>query len=162
MVKWLTEESYAISRLDLPPDTRVSWSIGVSTPGIPSIKFTVLIPMDRQDRVVLAMGVIISPEHRQELEKTKLTERIRAIHSIFSRALMTCSDCKIVIQPSMVNPQTITINLEVFEDELTKYGKPYFIKALTRFINTYLVIVSGFNELFPIVQSDTKETHFYI
>ncbi|MEM1529286.1 MAG: DUF2299 family protein [Desulfurococcaceae archaeon] len=156
ITKWLIEEAFAISKLDAPPEARVAWSIGVSTPGAPGVRFSVLSPADRQDRVILAMGIAISPEHRSELERSKPTERVRAMHSILSKALAVCIDCKIAVQPSIVDPQSITINVEVFEEEIVKYGKPYFMRLLTRFLNTYLAIVSGFNEWFPVIQPSTR------
>ena len=157
ITKWLVEESFVVSRLETPPEARVMWSLGVSTPGTPGVKFTVFLPVDRQDRVVVAMGIAISPEHRGEIEKLKPAERVRVMHSILSKALMVCSDCKIAVQPSILDPQTIGINVEVFEEEVVKYGKPYFVKLLTRFLNAYLAIVSGFNEWFPVVPPGIKE-----
>lgn len=157
ITKWLVEEAFVISKLETPPEARVAWSIGASTPGVPGIRFSVLSPADRQDRVILAMGIAISPEHRSELEKSKPTERIRAMHSILSKALAVCIDCKIAVQPNIVDPQSITINMEIFEEEIVKYGKPFFIRLLTRFLNTYLAIVSGFNEWFPVVQPSIRE-----
>jgi hypothetical protein len=157
ITKWLVEESFTVTKLETPPETRVSWSIGVSTPGVPGIKFSVIAPMDKQDRIILVMGIAISQEHKVELEKLKPTERVRVMHSILSRTLSVCTDCKIAIQPDVVNPYTIAINMEVFEEEIERYGKPYFMRLLTRFLNTYLAIVSGFNEWFPILPPGTRE-----
>ncbi|MEM4481540.1 MAG: DUF2299 family protein [Desulfurococcaceae archaeon] len=151
ITKWLLEEAYIVSRLEAPPEARVSWSLNVATPGALGVRFSVISPMDRPDKVVLVMGIAISHEHRDLLEKLKLTERIKVLHSILSKALPVCIDCKIAVQPNITNPQTITINMELFEEEIEKYGKPYFIRVVARLLNTYLAVVSGFNEWFPVV-----------
>ncbi|MEM1773387.1 MAG: DUF2299 family protein, partial [Desulfurococcaceae archaeon] len=71
ITKWLIEESFTVTKLETPPEARVSWSIGVTTPGVPGIRFSVIMPMEKQDRVVLVMGIAISQEHKSELEKLK-------------------------------------------------------------------------------------------
>ncbi|MEM1740430.1 MAG: DUF2299 family protein [Desulfurococcaceae archaeon] len=157
ITKWLIEESFTVTKLETPPEARVSWSIGVTTPGVPGIRFSVIMPMEKQDRVVLVMGIAISQEHKSELEKLKPTERVKVIHSILLKALSVCTDCKIAVQPDVVNPFTIAINMEIFGEEIERYGKSYFMKLLTRFLNTYLAIVSGFNEWFPVLPQVTKE-----
>ena len=164
ITKWLVEESFIVTKLETPAEAKVSWSIGVSTPGVPGVKFSIITPMDKQDRVILVMGIAISQEHRSELEKLRATERVRVMHSILSKALSVCTDCKIAVQPDVVNPYTIAINMEIYEEEVEKHGKPHFMRLLTRFLNTYLAIVSGFNEWFPVLPSGAreKETRTYM
>lgn len=157
ITKWLIEEAFLVTKLDTPPEARVSWSIGVSTQGIPPIRFSVLAPADRPDRVVLAMAIAISPEHKAELEKLKPIERVKVIHSILHRAITICNDCKIAVQPDIINPFSIAINMEIYEEEIEKLGKPYFMRTLTRFLNSYLAIVSGFNEWFPVLPQAPRE-----
>jgi hypothetical protein len=157
ITKWLIEESFTISKLEAPPEARVAWGIGVSTPSVPSIRFSVVMPIDKRDRVVVVMGIVISPEHKNELDKLKPLERVRIMHSILSKALTVCQDCKIAVQPDIVNPSAIAINMEIYEEELAKHGKPYFIRLLTRFLNTYFAIVSGFNEWYPALPPGTRE-----
>lgn len=149
--KWLIEEMFVITQMDTTSVQKISWGLNVATPGTPGVKFAVLIPSDKQDRVVLAMGIVISPEHKLELEKLKQVERVRVVHSVLSKALIVCPECKIAVQPNILNPHVITINLEIYNEEIERYGKPLFIKQVTRLINTYLAIVSGFNEWFPVV-----------
>lgn len=157
ITKWLIEEAFVVSRLEAPPEARVEWGIGVSTPGIPPIRYSIIVPVDKRDRFILAMAIAISPEHKNELEKLRPVERVRVMHSILYRALALCADCRIAVQPDIVNPYTIAINMEIYEEEIRKYDKPYFMRTLTRFLNTYLAIVSGFNEWFPIIPQSMKE-----
>ncbi|MEM4527931.1 MAG: DUF2299 family protein [Desulfurococcaceae archaeon] len=154
--KWLIEESFIVSKLDAPPEARIKWGLNISTSGTPGIRFTIINPLDKPDRMILAMGIMISTEHRREIEKAKLVDRVRAMHSILSRALSVCIDCKIAVQPSIIDPQTITVNMEIFEEEILNYGKPYFLRLVARFLNTYLAIVSGFNEWFPVIPTEEK------
>ncbi|MEM0325412.1 MAG: DUF2299 family protein [Desulfurococcaceae archaeon] len=155
--KWLIEENFIVTQLDTTTLPRANWGLNVATPGAPGVKFAVISPADKPDRVVLVIGIAISPEHRAELEKLKQTERIKVMHSILSRALMVCNDCKVSVQPSIINPHTITINLEIFGEEIEAHRKPLFIKQVVKLINTYLTIVSGFNEWFPVVPQPGKE-----
>ena len=157
IVKWLIEEDFIVSKLDVPPGAEVAWCISVSTPGVPTTRFTVLSPAGRSDKIILAMVVTISPEHRSELERLKPAERVKVIHSILSKALAVCMDCKIGVQPNILNPQNIAINADVYEEEVSRYGKPYFMRLVARFLNTYFTIVSGFNEWFPVIPPSAKE-----
>lgn len=157
IVRWLVEEAFAISQLELPLEARVSWGLTVATPGSPQVKFSIISPLDRHDKVILVIGIAISPEHRNLLEGLKPTERIKIVHSILSKALPVCIDCKIVVQPNILCPQTITISMELFEEEIERYGKPYFIKVVSRLLNTYLAVVSGFNEWLPVIPPTESE-----
>ncbi len=157
VTKWLIEESFLVAKLEAPPEARIAWGIGVTTPGAPGLKFTVVMPLDKRDRIILAMGIAISPEHKSALDKLEPTERLRVMHSILSKSLLVCHDCKIAIQPDMVNPVAIAINAEVYTEEIEKNGKPFFMRLLTRFLNTYFAIVSGFNEWHPVLPPSAKE-----
>jgi hypothetical protein len=160
--RWLLEESYTISNLEGVSVPGVEWGLAVSTQAPPGVKFSVISPSDKRDRVILVLGVVISPEHRRELEKLSVNERVRLLHTILSKALMVCSDCKIAVKPAISDPQAIVINLEVFNDEIEKYGKSYFLRTLYRLINTYLAVVSGFNEWFPVVVSEKQQYYPYM
>ena len=160
VTKWLIEESFIVSKLETPIEARLSWSLGVTMPGPLGLRFTVLSPVDKPDRIILVMGIAISPEHRELLEKLKPQEKLRIMHSILSKSLPVCIDCKIAVQPSILNPQSVTINMEIFQEEIEKYGKPFFLRTLTRLINTYLAIVSGFNEHFPVITQRDKDKEF--
>lgn len=162
--KWLIEEAFTIRRLEAPPEARIKWGLNVTTPGSPGINFTIVNPIDRPDRYVLALAIVISPEHLRELERLKASERLRVMHSILSKALSVCMDCKIMVQPNILSPQAIAINMEVFEEEIRGYGKPFFLRLVWRLLNTYLAIVSGFNEWIPIPPpgSDKPATQSFI
>ena len=154
----LLEEMFVVTKLDPSTMPGILWGLDVTTPSRPSVRFAVISPIDRQDRVVLALGVVISPEHKRELDKLKPLEKIRAVHSILSRVLLMCPDCKIAVQPSVLDPQALAINMELFADEIKNGGKPLFTKRVTRLINTYFIVVSSFNELFPVIpQQPGKE-----
>lgn len=153
--KWLLDEKFLVTQVDTAAVKGIAWGLNVSTPPPLNVKFAVLIPADMQDKVVLAMGIAISPEHKAELEKLKQTERVKVVHSVLSRALIVCNDCKISVQPTLVDPATIVINLELYKEELESHGKPLFMKSVIKLINTYLAIVSAFNEWFPIIPLHT-------
>lgn len=161
--KWLIEETFAVRKME-PQQVaglNLAWGINVSTPSTPSIAFSVINPSDKPDRYILTLGIGISPEHKRELEKLKPAERLRVMNSIMARALMLCGDCRIAVQPNIIDPQFITINVDLFEEEVLSHGKPYFLRLLFRFLNTYIVIVSGFNEWFPILPGGGREGYVY-
>jgi len=33
VTKWLIEESFLVAKLEAPPEARIAWGIGVTTPG---------------------------------------------------------------------------------------------------------------------------------
>jgi len=160
--KWLLEESYTVSNLESMGVPGIIWGFSVSTPGAPGVKFSIICPSDKKDRVILVLGVVISPEHRRELEKLSVSDRIKLLHTILSKALSVCIDCKIAVKPAISDPQALIINIEIFNDEIEKYGKPYFMRLLYRLINTYLSIVSGFNEWIPVVVSEKHQYYSYM
>ena len=162
ITKWLLEESYSVSSMENLNLPGVAWGLNVSTPGVPSIKFSIINPSDKRDRIVLILGIAISPEHRRELEKLSTSEKVKLLHSILLKALLVCVDCKIAVKPVISDPQVIVINMEVFSEEIEKHGKPYFIKTLYKLINTYLAIVSGFNEWVPVTPSDKQQYYSYM
>jgi len=162
ITKWLLEESYTVSNMGSAGMPGIEWGLNVSTPGVPGVKFSIICPSNKKDRVVLVLGVVISPEHRRELEKLGVNERIRLLHSILLKALLVCIDCKIAVKPAISDPQAIVINIEVFNEEIEKYGKHHFMKILYRLVNTYLAIVSGFNEWVPVVVSDKQHYYSYM
>lgn len=114
--RWLIEETFTLRRLEAPPEARIKWGINVSTPGSPGVSFTIVNPADREDRYVLTLAILVSPEHLKELEKLKPADRLKIMHSILSRALAVCIDCKIMVQPNVLNPQAIVVNMDIFED----------------------------------------------
>ncbi|ADV64909.1 DUF2299 domain-containing protein [Desulfurococcus mucosus] len=156
--KWLMDESFILRRFEAPPEARVKWGVNVSTPGTPGVNFTVVNPLDKPDRYILALAILISPEHARELDKLKPAERLRVMHSILSKALTVCADCKIMVQPNILSPQAIAVNMELFEEEIHRYGKPFFLRLVWRLLNTYLAIVSGFNEWMPIPPPGTDKS----
>jgi hypothetical protein len=160
--KWLIEESYIVSKIEDIGVSGIVWGLNVSTPGAPGVKFSIICPSDRRDRVVLVLGVVIATEHRRELEKLDLRERVKLLHTILSKALTICIDCKIAVKPVISDPQVIVVNMEIFNEEIEKYGKPHFVRILYRLINTYLAIVSGFNEWVPIVIGEKQPYYSYI
>lgn len=157
ITKWLIEEAFSVSKLEVPIGVKILWGLNVAVMGPAGAKFSIIKPQDKQDRVILVLGTVISPEHKSELDRLKPTERLRVIHSIISKALMTCPECKIAVQPDIVNPASIVINLEIFDDEILKHGKPFFTKTITKLLNTYFTIVSGFNEWFPVLPPQYRE-----
>ncbi|MEM1634846.1 MAG: DUF2299 family protein [Thermosphaera sp.] len=155
--KWLVEESFTIRRLEAPPEAKISWGLDVFTPGHPSVNFKIINPVDKQDRVLLVLGIGISPDHKRELEKLKATERLRVISNIVGKALAVCIDCQITVQPNMVDPQAMSILLVLFNEEIEAYRKPYFMRLVARVLNTYFAIISGFNEWYPVIPDEGRK-----
>jgi hypothetical protein len=155
--KWLVEESFTIRRLEAPPEAKILWGLDVFTPGQPSVNFKIINPADKPDRVLIVLGIGISPDHRRELDKLKQTEKLKVISNILGKALSVCIDCQITVQPNMIDPQALSILLALFNEEIALYGKPYFMRLVARTLNTYFAIISGFNEWFPVIPEDSRK-----
>jgi hypothetical protein len=155
--KWLVEESFTIRRLEAPPEAKILWGLDVFTPGQPSINFKIINPADKPDRVLIVLGIGISPDHKRELDRLKHAERLKVISNILGKALSVCIDCQITVQPNMIDPQALSILLALFNEEITLYGKPYLMRLVARTLNTYLAIISGFNEWFPVIPEDSRK-----
>ncbi len=155
--KWLVEESFTIRKLEAPPEAKILWGLDVFTPGQPGVNFKIISPADKSDRVLIVLGIGISPDHKRELEKLRQTDRLKIISNILGKALSVCIDCQITVQPNMVDPQALSILLVLFNEEITLYGKPYFMRLIARTLNTYFAIISGFNEWFPVIPEEPRK-----
>uniref|UniRef100_A0A7C2BL01 DUF2299 domain-containing protein n=1 Tax=Thermosphaera aggregans TaxID=54254 RepID=A0A7C2BL01_9CREN len=155
--KWLVEESFTIRKLEAPPEAKILWGLDVFTPGQPGVNFKIINPADKSDRVLIVLGIGISPDHKRELEKLRQTDRLKIISNILGKALSVCIDCQITVQPNMVDPQALSILLVLFNEEITLYGKPYFMRLIARTLNTYFAIISGFNEWFPVIPEEPRK-----
>lgn len=149
--KWLLDENFTVRKIDRPQDFRAKWGLNANTPGAPGIAFSIINPLDKPDRYVMTMGIVISPEHRRELDKHKPQERLRIMNNILFHALSICPECKIVVQPNLLNPEFITVNLDFFAEEFQSDKRFSFMKSLYKFLNTYIAIVAGFNEWLPVI-----------
>ncbi|MEZ0394446.1 MAG: DUF2299 family protein [Desulfurococcaceae archaeon] len=155
--RWLVEEGFIVRRLEAPPELRIAWGLDVNTPLPPNINFKVMKPADRPDRFVIFLGVTVSPEHRKWLSTKSQQDVLRFTSRLAHMVLSVCNDCQLTIQPSFVDPQTITIALGVFEEEVREGRKGEFVRNVVRVLNAYFTVVSAFNEEFPVIPQAKQE-----
>ncbi len=153
---WLIEEGYEVKKLPQTPQVKFSWGLDVFTPPPLRVNIKVFKPEERKDRFILLLGVGISPEHQTALNRLSREGRLKFSSKLLSRLIQACVTCSIAIQPNPIEPQGISVALTVFDSELSKDSKPRFMEGMAKMINAFLLIVSTFNEEFPVIPSEGK------
>ncbi|AFK51343.1 hypothetical protein TCELL_0919 [Thermogladius calderae 1633] len=161
--EWLIQEGFIVRKLEAPPEARITWGLDVNTPPPFQVNFKVFKTLDKPDRLVVLIGVVVSPEHRKYLTSMRQEEVLRFMSRLTRILLTACVDCQLTIQPSILDPQTLTVALVLFDDEVRAQGKQVFLKTVMRVLNAYSIIVSLFNEAYPILpqQREQKHTQMY-
>lgn len=154
--KWLIEEGFNVRRLEPQPPFKVVWGLDVFTQPPMNINFKVFRPEGREDRYVLLIGVAVSPEHRRKLNELSPEEVLKFTSKLMCRVISMCPACNVVVQPSTVDPQAISVAQAVFRDEVSEGFKPRFVERVYVLINSFFTIVSTFNEEFPIIPAKAK------
>ncbi len=159
ITKWLIDEGFEVKKLDPRFPIKTVWGIDVRTPPPMTVGFSIFKPAERTDRFVILLGVAISPEHLTELSKLKPTERLKFMSRLMLEILKICPTCHVVVEPNPISPRGISTSLTILEETLRKEGRNYLLNSIYRIINTFIAIISYFNEAFPeVTMSKTQQT----
>ncbi|MCD6324433.1 MAG: DUF2299 family protein [Desulfurococcales archaeon] len=151
VTNWLIEEGYEVKKLPQIPQVKFTWGLDVFTPPPLRVNIKLFKPEDRNDRVILLLGVGVSPEHQAAISRLPREGRLKFSSKLLSRLIQACATCSIAIQPNPIEPQGISVALTVFDAEITEDFKPRLMEKMTVMINAFLLIVSTFNEEFPVI-----------
>jgi len=154
IMQWLLEEGVEVKKLEAPPHLRIKWGFDIFTPPPLRVNIKIFQPEKFNDRIVILLGVQVSPVHLAELNRKNREEKVRFSAKLLKGIISVCSDCSIALQPSLVDFNTISVAKTLFHDNLTR---ELLVKTLINMINAYLYIIATFNEELPHVVRDTGE-----
>ncbi|WP_440059386.1 DUF2299 domain-containing protein [Thermogladius sp. 4427co] len=155
--QWLIEEGFIVKKLEAPPEAKISWGLDVNTPPPFQVNFKVFKSSEKPDRLIILIGIVVSPEHRKFLSSLRQEEVLRFMSRLTRIVLSACSDCQLTIQPNLIDPQTLTIASVLFDEEVEKGGKHVFVKTIMKILNSYSIIVSMFNEAYPVLPQPKEQ-----
>ena len=157
--QWLIQEGFIVKKLEAPPELKISWGLDVNTPPPFQVNFKVFKTSDKPDRLIVLIGIMISQEHRKFLTSMRQDEILRFMSRLTRIVLTACPDCQLTVQPNILDPQSLSVAIVLFDEEVRTQGKHLFIKGIMRILNTYSIIVSLFNESYPVVPQQTAQKH---
>jgi len=158
ITNWLVEEGFEVKNLGSLPPIQIAWGLDVFTPPPLKVNLKVFKPKGREDRIIILLGVGVSPAHAKKLAKLKPEGRLRFSSKLLGRVLSVCNICNVAIQPNPVEIQAITVALTVFDSRIKEDSKPEFLERITLVVNAFLEIISTFNEEFPTLpEAEGKE-----
>jgi len=159
LTSWLLDEGFEVKKLSVTPPLKITWGIDVFTPPPMRVNVKIFQPENREDRIILLLGVGISPEHMSELSKLSDKDRLKFSSKLLSRVIGVCNICSAAIQPNPITPQGISVGMTIFLSEIDEGYRPRFMEKLTVLVNVFLTVVSTFNEHFPVIpKGKGKET----
>ena len=157
ITSWLLDEGFEVKKLNVMPPLKIAWGIDVYTPPPMKVNVKIFQPENREDRVILLLGVGISPEHLNELNKLSEKEKLKFSSILLSRLISVCNTCSVAIQPNPVNPQGISIGITLYASDVDEKYKPRFMEKLAVLVNMFLTVVSTFNETFPVLPKEKSK-----
>lgn len=121
IISWLIDEDHEVKSEPIPPGAPIEWVLRV-TAKIPPItaNITVQQPSTKKDRIVMTLGVMVSPEHRNRLNDLRPVERIGVFSDVLKMIYSICPDCVVIVQPSLVDPQNIIVSKILYHEEVTR------------------------------------------
>lgn len=143
---WLLSEGFRIEKLEPLPGLKISWGFNVYTPPPLVVNVKVFQPQGQEDKVILLLGVNISPDHQRELSKLDDNERYKFMSKMLLDIIHLCPECKFVIQPNMLSPKAIIISRTLFCNDLTKSK---LIDEVVRLVNVFIAINANLWMKFP-------------
>ncbi len=146
VLKWLVESGFKVEKLTEVQTLRAKWGYRVTTP--PPIPTTIAIfePQDYSDRLLLLLGINIAPEHRMGILRMDRSKRLSFMSRVILDILRICPTCRVGVQPSMIEPQSIVATLILFYENLTKSS---LVNSLVMLSNVYTSVLANFWSEFP-------------
>ena len=130
ITEWLVEEGFEVKKLPATPQVRFTWGLDIFTPPPLRVNIKIFKPEERPDRVIMLLGVGVSPEHQQALTRLKPEERLKFSSRLLYRLIMACNSCSIAIQPNPVDPKGVSVALTFFDAEVSNNFKPRLLNKL--------------------------------
>ena len=149
ITRWFIDEGFEVKKLVAPPQLKVVWGLDIYTPPPLKINIKVFQPVQGQDKIVFLLGVTVAPEHRSALSKLSLNDKIRFSSRLLRTLACVCSDCATALQPNAVDLQAITVAKPLYINEIEGGGKSVVMSTIAKLVNSFLAIISTFNEEFP-------------
>ncbi len=157
ITEWLVEEGFEVKKLPAAPQVKFTWGLDVFTPPPLRVNIKIFKPEERPDRVIILLGVGVSPEHQQALSRFKPKERLKFSSRLLYRLITACNNCSVAIQPNPVDLKGVSVASTFFDAEVSEGFKPKLLNMLMVMVNAFLLIVSTFNEEFPVVSGGLGE-----
>lgn len=154
--RWLIEEGFNVRRLETHPPFKVVWGLDIFTQPPLNINLKIFRPEGREDRYVLLLGVAVSPEHKKKLRELSSEDVIKFSSKLMTRVISVCPTCNIGLQPSVADLQAVTVAQVIFRDEVNDRFKPRLLERVYVLINAFFMIISTFNEEFPLMPPKIK------
>jgi len=151
ITNWLIEEGFEVKKLPQAPQVKFIWGLDIFTPPPLKVNIKLFKPEEKPDRIIFLLGVGVSPEHQVSLSKLSPEKRLSFSSKLLYRLITACNRCSVAIQPNPVDPKGISVGLTVFDTEINEGFKPELLSRLMVLVNSFLLIVSTFNESFPVV-----------
>jgi hypothetical protein len=139
---WLAEEGLEVKVEQVPPGVPVEWVVLVQIPGVVRVNVAIQQPKGRVDVIVVSLGVMVGPEHRDSMLKLSREDRIVLASDVMRDLIMVCGDCAIAIQPSLEDPQFINVSKLAYTSSLTKEGLMSMLRLMA---NIFTLIVTDIN-----------------
>lgn len=139
---WLAEEGLEAKVEPVPPGMAIEWAISTFIPGPQRIGMMVQRLGGGRKYVIVSMGVMVSPEHREELMKMSPQERALLSGQILRDVLALCPDCSVALFPSLDDLQTINVASFIHESSLNRESLMRSIRVLA---NIFMLIVAEIN-----------------
>jgi len=149
ITKWFIDEGFEVRKLAAPPQLKVVWGLDIYTPPPLRVNIKVFQPIQTQDKVVFLLGVTVAPEHRSAMSKLSTNEKVRFSSKLLRSLVCVCSDCATALQPNPIDLQAITVAKPLYLSEVESGGKAVVMTTVAKLVNSFLAIISTFNEEFP-------------
>jgi len=142
ILSWLLEEGLEVRVEPVPPGVPVEWVVLVQIPGVVKVNVAIQQPRGRVDVIVVSLGVMIGPEHRELITRLGREDRLILASGILRDLIMVCSDCAIAVQPSLEDPQFINVTKLVYASSLSRES---LMSVLRLMANMFTLIVTDIN-----------------
>lgn len=146
VMRWLLDEGFEVRKLEALQGAKLVWGLDAFTPPPLRVNMKVFQPERPKDKVVIMLGVKVSPEHLAELSNLDRADRVRFSSRLLLRILSVCRTCGVAFQPNLVDFRAITVVKAIYLDRLDRTA---FMEATLTLLNTFLTIIATFNEAFP-------------
>lgn len=159
IIAWLIDEDHEVKSEPIPPGAPLEWVLGV-TAKIPPVVAKIIIqqPSTKRDRIVMTLGVMVSPEHASRLEALRPSERLSIFSDILTTLYSMCPDCVVVVQPSPAEPQNIIITRILYEEEVTRALVSDSVRVL---VNALSMISTTLNARLEMVPKPPRRDEAY-
>ncbi len=154
IIAWLVDEDHEVKADAVPKGAPIEWILRVTVKVPVTVKILVQQPTAKKDRIVLSMGVVVSPSHREALMNLPKEERLRIMASIIEALTCLCPDCVVIVQPNPIDPQNVVVTSVVYTEGLTKAVLASRIRVL---VNAFSILSTKLNAALGTVPGEKRE-----